>query len=62
MLVIAPIMTAEKTTIQNIFFDFDKLIFLEFYMCEKYGIYLQRMRMQVLLKAVAMDCIKQENQ
>ena len=38
MLVIAPIMTAEKTTIQNIFFDFDKLIFLEFYMCEKYEI------------------------
>ena len=39
MLVIAPIMTAEKTTIQNIFFDFDKLIFLEFYKCEKYGIF-----------------------
>ena len=39
MLVIAAIATVVNSTIQNIFFDFDKLIFLEFFMCEKYGIF-----------------------
>ena len=39
MLVIAAIATVVNSTIQNIFFDFDKLIFLEFYKCEKYGIF-----------------------
>jgi len=62
MLVIAAIATVVNSTIQNIFFDFDKLIFLEFYMCEKYEIHLQIMHMQVLLKVVTMDYIKQENQ
>ena len=41
---------------------FEILIFLEFYKCEKYEIRLQRMRMQVLLIVVTMDCIEQVSQ
>ena len=60
--IVAAAASAAKNTAHAILRFFDILIFVRFYMCEKYGIQVQRMRMQVLLKVVTMDYIKQENQ
>ena len=58
---VAKIAITANHTAHIIFFDFDILILI-FYKCEKYEIHLQIMHMQVLLKVVTMDYIKQENQ
>ena len=60
--IVAAIAISAKNTPHAIFLLLEILIFLIFYKCEKYEIHLQRMRMQVLLKVVTMDYIKQENQ
>ena len=60
--IVAAIAISAKNTPHAIFLLFEMLIFLIFYKCEKYEIHLQIMRMQVLLKVVTMDYIKQENQ
>ena len=60
--IIAAAASAAKNTVQIAMRFLEILIFLIFYKCEKYEIHLQIMRMQVLLKVVTMDYIKQENQ
>ena len=60
--IVAAIAISAKNTPHAIFLLFEMLIFLIFYKCEKYEIHLQIMHMQVLLKVVTMDYIKQENQ
>ena len=60
--IVAAIAISAKNTPHNILLFLDILIFLIFYKCEKYEIHLQIMHMQVLLKVVTMDYIKQENQ
>jgi hypothetical protein len=60
--IVAAAASAAKNTAHAILRFLDILIFLIFYKCEKYEIHLQIMRMQVLLKVVTMDYIKQENQ
>jgi len=60
--IVAAAASAAKNTAHAILRFLEILIFLIFYKCEKYEIHLQIMRMQVLLKVVTMDYIKQENQ
>ena len=60
--IVAAAASAAKNTAHAILRFLEILIFLIFYKCEKCGIQVQRMRMQVLLKAVAMDYTKQVNQ
>ena len=60
--IVAAAASAAKNTAHAILRFLEILIFLEFYKCEKYEIHLQRMRMQVLLKVVTMDYIKQVSQ
>ena len=60
--IVAAIAISAKNTPHAIFLLFEMLIFVKFYMCEKCGIQVQIMHMQVLLKVVTMDYIKQENQ
>ena len=60
--IVAAAASAAKNTAHAILRFLEMLIFVRFYMCEKYGIHLQIMHMQVLLKVVTMDYIKQENQ
>jgi len=60
--IVAAAASSTKNTAHAILRFLEILIFLIFYKCEKYEIHLQIMHMQVLLKVVTMDYIKQENQ